>query len=69
MQQLVPAMLAASIGNEHNQQMLGAMLHVIRHKLAPFADRESEAAGGLGLNLLTGVLQLTTVNVQSTCLD
>ena len=61
MQQLIPAMLAASIGSEHNQQMVVAMLHVIRHKLAPFIDRESEAAGSLGLNLLTGVAQLTTV--------
>lgn len=61
MQQLVPAMLAASIGNEHNQQMVVAMLQVIRHKLAPFAEEESEAAGSLGLNLLTGLVQLTTV--------
>lgn len=62
MQQLVPAMLAASIGDEHNQQMLVAMLHVICHKLAPFAEKESAAAGSLGLNLLTGVVQLTKVS-------
>ena len=61
-QQLVPAMLAASIGHEHNQQMLVAMLHVIHHKIAPFAERESEAAGSLGLNLLTGIVQLTKVS-------
>lgn len=67
MQQLVPAMLAASIGNEHNQQMVVAMLHVIRHKLAPFADQETEAAGSLGLNLLTATLQLTAVHSVSTC--
>ena len=66
MQRLVPAMLAASIGNEHNQQMVVAMLHVIRHKLAPFADNETEAAGSLGLNLLTATLQLTTVHCVST---
>ena len=62
MQQLVPATLAASIGNQHNQQMVVAMLHVICHKLSPFAEKESEAAGSLGLNLLTGIVQITTVN-------
>lgn len=66
MQQLVPAMLAASVENEHNEQMVVAMLHVIRHKLAPFGDKETEAAGSLGLHLLTGTSQLTTVHSVST---
>ncbi|KAL3149263.1 hypothetical protein ABBQ32_002080 [Trebouxia sp. C0010 RCD-2024] len=58
-QNLLPAMLAASISNEHNEQMLAAMLHVISHSLAPFAEEESTAAGSIGLDLVTGVAQLT----------
>lgn len=69
MQRLVPAMLAASIGNERNQQMVVAMLHVICHKLAPFGDKETEAAGYLGLHLLTGTWQLTTVHSVSTSMS
>lgn len=60
-QNLLPAMLAASISNEHNEQMLAAMLHVISHSLAPFAEEESTAAGSIGLDLVTGVAQLTLV--------
>ena len=60
-QQRLPAMLAASIGSQPNQQMVVAFLEVIRHKLAPFADKESEAAGSIGLNLLHGTVELTTV--------
>lgn len=60
-QHLLPAMLADSISNEHNEKMTAAMLHVISHSLAPFGEEESAAAASIGLDLLTGVAQLTLV--------
>lgn len=62
-QQLLPALLAAAINNEHNQQMLVGVLHILCHKLAPFAEKEGEIAKSIGLDLLTGMVQLTAVSL------
>lgn len=60
-QQMLPTLLAASVGSTHNQQMLIGILDVISHKLAPFEDGEGEVATAVAVDLLTGVLQLTKV--------
>ncbi len=60
-QQMLPAMLAASISNHHNQQMLVGVLQAIRYKLAPFAQSEEDVAAAVSLDLLTGMRQLTMV--------
>ena len=60
-QEMLPTMLAASVSNQHNQQMLVGVLHAIRHKLSPFAESEGDVAAAVALNLLTGMVQLTTV--------
>ncbi len=62
-QQLLPTMLAASISNDYNQQMLVGILHVLRHKLAPFTQGEGDAATAVAMDLLTGMIQLTTVSL------
>ena len=62
-QQLLPTMLAASVDNEHNQQMLVGALHMLRYKLAPFSSTEGDVAKSIGLSLLTGIVQLTTVSL------
>ena len=56
-------MLAAALNNEHNQQMLVGVLCVLRHKFAPFAEQEGEMAKAIGLDLLTGMVQLTAVSL------
>ena len=60
-QQMLPAMLAVSISNQHNQQMLIGVLEAVRHKLAPFAQSEEDVAAAISLDLLTGMRQLTMV--------
>lgn len=60
-QQMLPAMLAASISNQHNQQMLIGVLEAVRHKLAPFAQSEEDVAAAISLDLLTGMRRLTMV--------
>jgi len=60
-QQMLPAMLAASISNQHNQQMLIGVLEAVRHKLAPFAQSEEDVAAAISLDLLKGMRQLTMV--------
>ncbi|KAA6427990.1 MAG: MMS19 nucleotide excision repair protein [Trebouxia sp. A1-2] len=58
-QQMLPAMLAASISNQHNQQMLIGVLETVTHKLAPFAQAEEDVAAAMAVDLLTGMRQLT----------
>ena len=60
-QEMLPTMLAASVSNQHNQQMLVGVLHAVRHKLSPFAECEGDVAAAMALDLLTGIVQLTTV--------
>ena len=60
-QQMLPAMLAASISNQHNQQMLVGVLEAVRDNLAPFAQSEEGVAAAISLDLLTGMRQLTMV--------
>ena len=60
-QQMLPAMLAASISNQHNQQMLVGVLEAVRDNLAPFAQNEEGVAAAISLDLLTGMRQLTMV--------
>ena len=58
---MLPTMLAASVSNQHNQQMLVAVLHAIRHQLSPFAESEGDVAAAVTQDLFTGMVQLTTV--------
>ncbi len=66
-QQMLPAMLAASISNQHNQQMLIGVLEAVRHKLAPFAQSEEDVGAAMSLDLLTGMRQLTMVCHTTLC--
>ena len=54
-------MLAASVNNEQNQQMLVGTMQVVRNELAPFAAEESMLAAAIAQDLLTGTVQLTLV--------
>ena len=67
-QQMLPAMLAASISNQHNQQMLIGVLETVTHKLAPFAQAEEDVAAAMAVDLLTGMRQLTMVCRTTLCL-
>lgn len=68
-QQLLPAMLAASVSHEHNQQMLTGVLHAVRHKTAPFADSERGVAASISQDLFSGIVQLTKVSQCCSCLS
>ena len=60
--QMLPTMLAGSVSNSHHQEMLVGVLRVLRHHMAPFSPAEGEVATAVGMDLLTGVIQLTMVS-------
>ena len=60
-QQLLPTMLASSVSNAHNQQMLVATLQTFRNLLGECKPNDAPVATAVTTDLLTGMEQLTKV--------